>query len=195
MNEFPSDPDVRLDACLRSLPRSVPLSRDLWPAIEAAMTPARAPQRHGLWALAAGLAFAALAALLSLPRGSAPVPITARVAAPQARVEARGAPETQVAQMPEYHAVHDPAAYRATQVMMRRNYQQQLTLLSRPTRQDVVVALNLIRESQRQIRGELVRHPGSAVLMQLLASTIQQEFDLYATIDRSTQQMASRTPL
>jgi len=78
--------------------------------------------------------------------------------------------------------------------MLEQTYQQRLALLAPATRRRVEQDLATIRAANADIRKALAADPRSAVLSHLLASTLQQEFDLYSTVIRNTAPAADRSP-
>jgi hypothetical protein len=170
-----------LDEHLSQLPRELPLERDLWPAIDAAITadaavrqrPRSLPRRIPL-ALAAGLAIALTAGIIGWQAGrsnsllAAAEPGTAGFAVPA-----------------------DPE-YVKTRASLEHTYQDRLALLEPVTRERIEHDLSIIRAANADIRRALAADPQSAVLNRLLASTWQQEFDLYATVVRTTEPAMQR---
>jgi hypothetical protein len=65
-------------------------------------------------------------------------------------------------------------------------------LLEPATRDRIEHDLAIIRSANADIRRALADDPQSAVLNRLLASTWQQEFDLYATVVRTTEPALQR---
>lgn len=166
-----------LDERLAQLPRELPLERDLWPAIDAAIKAegsARERPRRLPLALAAGLAIALTAGIIGWQAG--------RLHAPQV-ASAPGAQGFAVPADPEYLK---------TRATLERSYQDRLALLEPVTRDRVEHDLAIIRAANADIRRALAADPQSAVLNRLLASTWQQEFDLYATVVRTTEPAMQR---
>lgn len=176
-DETPMDTPA-LDARLAALPRELPPARDLWPAIESAIRPA-APQRPR-WplAFAAGLALAALGAVVG-----------ARLAAPPATVAAGPGTGYLVAR----RETRGDAELIATRAALEQTYRERLALLSPVTRAEIEHDLHLIQSAQEDIRRALGRDPNSRVLLELLGSTTEQEFALYSTVARTTEPFATRT--
>lgn len=154
-----------LDERLASLPREVPLQRDLWPAIDAAIgaedAARRRPRRLPL-ALAAGLAIALTAGIIGWQAGRSHV-------------------------VPEAFAVPADPEYVKTRATLERTYRDRLALLEPTTRNRIEHDLSIIRAANADIRRALAADPQSAVLNRLLESTWQQEFYLYATVVRTTE--------
>ena len=165
-----------LDDRLAKLPRELPLERDLWPAIDAAIAAAGAarerPRRIPL-ALAAGLAIALTAGIIGWQAGRSRLPLAS----------APGAQGFAVPADPEYLK---------TRATLERTYQDRLALLEPVTRDRIEHDLAIIRAANADIRRALAADPQSAVLNRLLASTWQQEFDLYATVVRTTEPAMQR---
>lgn len=166
-----------LDQHLARLPRELPLERDLWPAIDAAIASAGTacePPRRIPLALAAGLAIALTAGIIGWQAG--------RWHSPQAAA----APGTAGFAVPA-----DPE-YVKTRASLERTYQERLALLEPATRERIQHDLAIIRAANADIRRALASDPQSAVLNRLLAGTWQQEFDLYATVVRTTEPAMQR---
>ena len=161
-----------LDDQLAQLPRELPLQRDLWPAIDTAIAAAgtarERPRRVPL-ALAAGLAIALTAGIIGWQASRWHSPLIA------------AAPGTAGFAVPA-----DPE-YVKTRATLERTYQERLALLEPATRERIQHDLSIIRAANADIRRALASDPQSAVLNRLLASTWQQEFDLYATVVRTTE--------
>jgi hypothetical protein len=166
-----------LDERLAQLPRELPLERDLWPAIDAAITAQgtmrERPRRVPL-ALAAGLAIALTAGIIGWQAGRSHVLLAA------------SAPGTAGFAVPA-----DPE-YVKTRATLERTYRDRLALLEPVTRDRIEHDLSIIRAANADIRRALADDPQSAVLNRLLASTWQQEFDLYATVVRTTEPAMQR---
>jgi hypothetical protein len=165
-----------LDDRLAQLPHELPLQRDLWPAIEAAITAAetaRRPQRRVPPALAAGLAIALTAGIIGWQAG-------------------RHSGLSASAPGAEGFAVPADPEYVKTRASLERTYQDRLALLEPVTRERIEHDLAIIRAANADIRHALAADPQSAVLNRLLASIWQQEFDLYATVVRTTEPAMQR---
>jgi hypothetical protein len=166
-----------LDERLAQLPRELPLERDLWPAIDAAITaegaPRERPRRIPL-ALAAGLAIALTAGIIGWQAGQSHSPVVA------------SAPGT------EGFAVPGDPEYVKARATLERTYRDRLALLEPGTRDRIEHDLSIIRAANADIRHALAADPQSAVLNRLLASTWQQEFELYATVVRTTEPAMQR---
>jgi hypothetical protein len=183
MNEHEQHPEPSLDARLAALPRGLPPARDLWPGIEAAITPVALRGRRWPYALAAGIALAALGALVG-GRMARETPVVA-AAGPAVRPGA-----TPVAA--RLKGTED-AEYRATRAALEQTYRERLALLAPDTRKRIEQDLALIRSAHDDIQQALTRDPDSRVLLELLQSTTEQEFDLYSTVGRTTAPLAPRT--
>jgi len=82
----------------------------------------------------------------------------------------------------------------ATRTSLQRTYAQRLALLAPATRTRLERDMATIQAANADIRRALAADPQSAVLNHLLASTLQQEFDLYATVIRNTAPAVTRNP-
>jgi hypothetical protein len=166
-----------LDERLAQLQQELPLERDLWPAIDAAITaqgPMRERPRRVPLALAAGLAIALTAGIIGWQAGRSHSLLTA------------AAPGTAGFAVPA-----DPE-YVKTRATLERTYQDRLALLEPVTRDRIEHDLSIIRAANADIRRALAADPQSAVLNRLLESTWQQEFDLYTTVVRTTEPAMQR---
>ena len=172
-----------LETRLAALARKLPPERDLWPGIEAAIGPAAARPRRWPYALAAGIAVAALGALLAgrLDREPAPLAATGGARLPAAAPVAARLKAT------------EEAEYRTTRLALEQTYRERLALLAPATRARIEEDLALIHVAQQDIRRALEGDPGSRVLLSLLQSTTEQEFNLYSTVGRNTEPFVSRT--
>ena len=176
-----STPDPgSLDARLAALPRELPPAKDLWPGIAAALAPERRPARYWPYALAAGVALLVVGGLIG-----------ARLAR-EGGLAAPGAQGEDGLLAAHFEAPHDEN-FQTTRVALVQTYRERLALLSPVTRARVEADLAVIHSAQDDIRRALTRDPGSRVLSQLLESTTEQEFALYATVGRNTEPFAPRT--
>jgi hypothetical protein len=91
-------------------------------------------------------------------------------------------------------AVPETQDFAATRTSLQRTYAQRLALLAPATRLRVEQDMATIRTANADIRKALAADPQSAVLNHLLASTLQQEFDLYSTVIRNTAPAVPRNP-
>jgi hypothetical protein len=183
MSEHDRTRHQSLDARLATLPREVPPARDLWAGIDARLgRGARGPRRWPL-ALAAGIAVAALGAVVG-----------ARLARDGGTAGSDGSvgPAGGALVAARLRAATDPD-YAATRVALEQTYRERIALLAPATRARIEEDLALIRAAREDIQRALSRDPGSRVLMQLLESTTEQEFTLYSTVGRNTEPFASRT--
>jgi hypothetical protein len=187
----PTRPPARdLDALLNAVPRDVPLVRDLWPGIEAAIAPpvsaTGATPARARWplALAAGLVIAALGGVVG-SRLVAPPTATSELA-PRVAV---GEPDTLAVRSVETRE----ADYNATRAELVRTYEERLKMLSPLTRARIAADLATIRRAEKDLRDALGTDPSSRVLLRLYESTTRQEFDLYTTVGRNTEPAAQRT--
>jgi hypothetical protein len=174
-------PGRTLDERLAALPRELPPHRDLWPAIDAAIAPRARPSSRWSYALAAGVAVATLGMLVGVR--------LAREAAPAGA----GRPVVDAALVAARLKSSEDADYLATRAQLERTYRERLALLAPDTRARIEQDLATIQRAQEDIRRALARDPGSRVLLELLQSTAEQEFNLYATVGDSTEPLASRT--
>jgi hypothetical protein len=175
-------PHESLQQQLARLPRALPPARELWPAIEAAIRPA--PVRQWPVQLAAGLLLATVSAALIfglVRRPATPLP----TAAPD--VAGRGA-LTAASYLPPRDR-----AYRAARAALQRTFRERLMLLAPKTRARIEADLDTIQRATADIRAALQQDPASPLLQRLLASTWQQEFDLYRSVANSTDPVYQRS--
>lgn len=177
-----------LDARLASLAAEEPPSRDLWPGILAAISVeqprAARPWQRWPYALAAGIVAAIAAGYVGWLGGRQSQPVVASALPPATAAESMRQAS---------FAVPAGRDYLATRSELERMYHEQLQLLAPATRARVDQDLSTIRAANEDIRRSLARDPQSPVLNRLLDSIWQQEFDLYATVARSTEPAAQRT--
>jgi hypothetical protein len=170
--------DTDLDAVLAALPRALPPTRDLWPDISAAIAPRPVARR---WPLAVAATLAAVSVGAFVAWRITP-PVVVALAPPAAATDP---------------AVRDVAVkeaeYRATRAALVGTYEERLRMLSPVTRARIAADLATIRRAQQDLRDALSSDPGSRVLLRLYESTTQQEFDLYTTVGRNTEPVATRT--
>lgn len=175
--KFPT-PDPGLDARLRALPTEIAPSRDLWSGIAAGIAEtttaadvrARRPAPRTAFAIAAGAAIAVLGGLVGWE------------AAHQLRPTASAA-------MTESVEARHTAKYLATRELLEATYRQRVALLSPTTRLRIERDLRTVRQAIADIRAALAADPDSRVLSELLASTAQQELDIYAAVATGTAQL------
>jgi hypothetical protein len=177
-----------LDARLAALPRELAPARDLWPGVAASIAADRirpaAPWRRWPLALAAGVAIAVAAGLIGWRVGREAAPALTTVLPADAGSEALRQAS---------FAVPQGGDYLATRADLEGTYRERLELLAPATRSRIEQDLAAIRAANADIRHALAADPQSPVLNRLLESTWQQEFDLYATVARSTEPAAPRT--
>jgi hypothetical protein len=164
-----------VDAALASLPAEIAPPRDLWPAI--ARTTGHARPRPWPVALAASLALFTLVGALSWSVWQRP---PAQLAVAPAAGRALG-----------YELPQD-AAYVATRAALEHTFAERLPLLAPATRARVQQDLELVRRANADIRDALRSDPASPLLLLLLRSTWQQEFNLYTTVTHSTDTLLTR---
>jgi len=179
----------KLEARLAALPCDLPPARDLWAGIAASIAaeeaqPAVAWRRWPL-ALAAGVAVAVVAGLIGWQ--------TRREAAPAATLPTPAVAGSEALRQASF-AIPQGDHYLAARAELEASYRERLQLLAPATRARIEQDLAAIREANEDIRHALADDPQSPVLNRLLESTWQQEFDLYATVARSTEPAVPRTP-
>lgn len=195
---FERDPRER-DPVLRQvarLPGSVEPARDLWPAIEAEIRVRKQPvplPRRTLgwqWALAAGMAIAAVSVLftwlaLRNPEASAPVVQTAGTQAPAGELSLQPVSYGGYARLgPEYLEVR---------AQLSAEFQQRVAELPPDTRDQVARNLAVIQQAAADIDAALASDPSSRLLNRLLLSTYQDELALYSHVTAAAQRPLERT--
>lgn len=196
-----------LDRLLQGVRREVPPSADLWASIATQLEPRAArPRRPWTHALAAGVAVAAVTAVVAWQLTSRPAtPVAATVPgapvlpAPGAASGTpgatepdrdggtpRAADESRALLAAAFEAPQDER-YRATRAALEKTFRERLDLLAPETRQRIEQNLEIIRKANDEIRQALAADPNSPLLRQLLESTWQQEIDLYTTVSRNTE--------
>jgi hypothetical protein len=163
-----------LDALLAQAPRALPPPRDLWPEIELQLRATRPPWIG--FAIAAGLLITMTCAALTWvllhasPSGRAPAPFTPELAAAVSLFDPPAQP-----------------AFRDANAMLERTYHERMLLLAPETRRRIDANLATIKAANDDIRRALVQDPASPLLLQLLASTLEQELDLYRDVATNTE--------
>jgi hypothetical protein len=84
------------------------------------------------------------------------------------------------------------AHYLAARAELEHTFHQRLEELDPATRSKIEADLASIRKAREDIRQALATQPDSPVLEQLLASSLQDEFDLYDDVVRTTQPTSAR---
>jgi hypothetical protein len=163
-----------LDEQLGGLAREVEPTRDLWPAVAAAIQP-KARRRWPL-AVAAGLVAATLAGVAGWQAGRYLGPAPAMSAASGMGLQGATDPA-----LPQGHG------YLAARAVLERTYAERLPFLDVKTRLRIEHDLATIHAANADIRRALAADPQSPVLNRLLEGIWQQEFDLYVTVARNTQ--------
>jgi hypothetical protein len=169
-----NNPRPDLDALLSTLPREVPVSRDLWPDIAGGIE--RRSRRLVPLALAASvLAVCASGALFWVAgRGWLPAHTTAAASRPATGRE------------PSFDEPHNPA-FLAARAALEAAYRERLATVDPATRAKIEASLSLIRSAHEQLRLALAAQPADPVLENLFETTLDDEFDLYDSVVRGTQ--------
>jgi hypothetical protein len=171
---------------LGDLPQEIEPKRDLWPAIEAAISTSgvhggapprrfvpRAPQFLALAASVAALAIGVWIGRNSLPIGPG--------AANQTVTANGGATPTamQVAFM------NDPV-YRHERSQLVRALETQLAALPPETQTKVAASLQTIRQSMKDLEAALGKDPSNALLQELLVNTYQEEMRVLSVVKEAS---------
>lgn len=164
--------DQSLEEQLRALPRAIEPPRDLWPAIEADIRPAR----RSRWplALAASLAMATVGSLYAWH------------ALHGGRIASPGLPAASEITSVSFAPPQGPAYTRA-HAQLEQLFRERLKLLRPDTRAKIEANLRIIRTADDNIRHALEDDPSSPMLLELLESNQQQEINLYSAVVRNTQ--------
>jgi hypothetical protein len=179
---------VSLDEALGKLSREVSPSRDLWPGVVRGIV--RMPRAAPVFSPAPWIAYAASAAALGLAAALVWVTVGGRTPL-SAGGHGGTAPAARVAPPPgaSFGEPDDPH-YRAARAELERDFNRRLTELDPATRAKIEADLASIRQARDDIRKALAAQPGSPVLEQLLASALNDEWDLYDDVLRTTQPTA-----
>jgi hypothetical protein len=179
----PADANGRKVTSLRELPQSIEPAHDLWPGIEAQLTP-MPTRRRGQplrWlAAAAMLASVALGVWIgrSLLPGTAGVgttPVSAnRIAVPPLAPTALDAAY-----------VSDPR-YAQQRAALVQALQARLAALPPPTRAKVSASLATIEKAKQDLEQALGRDPGNALLQELLVNTYQDEMRVLTDVHEAS---------
>jgi hypothetical protein len=161
---------TRLVKRLDELAQNVPPTRDLWPAISAAIEADKAanasvsaPRRYG-WRPAAALAAAVALVTVGVYIGKAISPAAGPTTAQR--------PAT-TGVMPA--AFERDANYRKQRDVLMTEVQERLKSMPAAERDKVSASLNTLRRSITEIEAALGRDPANALLQELLVSSCQEE--------------------
>lgn len=169
---------------LAELPQDITPKRDLWPAIEAAITTSagasapdagsrrvrRAPQYLALAASVAALAVGVWIGRSTLPVGPNPDALTAA---------SNTAPElTRAAYVTDPNYVRERAA-------LVRSLETRLAALPPPTQKKVADSLQTIRRSMQDLEAALGKDPSNALLQELLVNTYQEEMRVLSVVNEA----------
>lgn len=162
---------TRLVKRLDELAQSVPPSRDLWPAISAAIEADKAAnampggvRRYG-WRPAAALAAAVALVTVGVYIGRAISPATVGTSA------SNGKPATVMVPV----ALERDANYRKQRDELIGEVQKRLQAMPPAERDKVAASLATLRRSITEIEAALGRDPANALLQELLVSSCQEE--------------------
>lgn len=167
-----------LVARARELPQELQPARDLWPGIEARLAerPRQARERHHAWpmALAAGVAVAAVSALLTWSVMRAP--------APDADPPAAGTVRAGI--VPVDYGANSAlgAAQLAAREELLPEFRRRFARLAPATQQAVLRNLAVIQQAADEIDAALAQDPASGLLNELLIGTYRQELELYSKV-------------
>jgi hypothetical protein len=172
MNERPDS----LDRLIANLPREIAPPANLWPRVAARLS--RKPRYAPPMALAAGIALAAACLASLFTWAVLQGPSVPRVIQTVAAVSSFEEPKD-----PKYVLARDS---------VEKTFRERLALLEPGTRAKIESSLADIQKAREDIRKALAADPQSAVLEQLWASTLHDEFDLYDRVVQATQPTMTR---
>ena len=172
-----------LDEELARLASDVDPPRDLWPGVVRGIV--RTPRHAPRLASAPWVAYAASAAALCFAAALVWVTMYGRAQ--------HAASENIVSTVPAaaFGEPTDPH-YIAARLDLERTFNQRLKQLDPATRAKIEADLAAIRKAREDISKALAAQPDSPVLEQLLASSFNDEFDLYDDVVRTTQPTSAR---
>jgi hypothetical protein len=158
---------------LDELAQSVPPSRDLWPAIAAAIeadkaagvASTQAQRRYG-WRPAGAMAAAVALVAVGVWIGQSISPNTTQIA---------GNPTTQADPNISHTAIQRDANYRKQRDALMVEVQNRLSTMPAAERDKVAASLATLRRSITEIEAALGRDPANALLQELLVSSCQEE--------------------
>jgi len=177
-------PYQSVEAALARLPVEIAPPHDLWPAIARSTGSAgSAVARPWPVALAASLALCTLVGALSWSVWQRPAGQLAR--APSMGIATAASPPVSI-ELPQ------DAGYQATRSALEQIFAERLQLLAPATRLRVQQDLDVIHQANADIRAALEGDPASPLLLHLLRSTWQQEFNLYTTVTHATDTLLTR---
>ena len=186
--------DERLDAGLRSLPRSIEPGRDLWPGIEARLEPRRSARARPGWSwpaqAAAALLLVAASSLLTArfvdPRRDEGT-MTSGPAAVATDAGRAGATVVPAAFGPG--ARLDPE-YVAARHQLTAMLESRVARLPASTRVKLEANLAELRRAADEINVALAGQPGDPLLQELLLKTYQDELAVLANVNQLTDAVA-----
>ena len=177
-----NEPQGRRVKRIDELKREIPLARDLWPAIAAAIEADRAAAaqptvRRRAWMPAAGMAAAVALVTLGVFIGRAITPQTGGTVANN--------PPTQ---SPYQQVGLVDAKYQAQRDALFAEVQSKLAAMPAVERDKVSASLATLRRSIGEIEAALGRDPANALLQELLVSSCQEEMRALTAVRDSGHQ-------
>jgi len=170
---------------LDELPRDIPPTRDLWPAIAAAIEADRAATapvaggRRRAWLPVAGLAASVALVAIGVLIGRSFAP-----SAPPVAIQATGAQDAAV--IPA--ALQRDAEYRRQRDELVGEVEVRLQAMPAAERDKVMASLATLRRSIAEIEAALGRDPANALLQELLVSSCQEEMRALTAVRDSGRQ-------
>jgi hypothetical protein len=166
-----------LDRLIANLPKDIVPPANVWPRVASRLT--YKPRYARPMALAAAIAIAAAGLASFFTWAVLESPSVPRVIQTMAATPAFAEPTD-----PKYLLARDE---------VEKTFRERLTLLDPATRTKIESSLAVIQRAHEDIRKALAADPHSAVLEQLWASTLHDEFDLYDRVVQATQPTMTRT--
>jgi hypothetical protein len=157
------DPEQLIHS-LRQLPQSAAPARDLWPGIKSGLTP-----RRSSWAVPASLAAGVLIAALGVVIGT-----QLRNTAPPAQQDSSALLRAALRSDPSYERHREE---------LLRALPAKLSGLPAESQQRLRESLLAIQQAMQNIKAELGRDSGNALLQELLISTSQEEMRVLTAVD------------
>lgn len=193
-----------LDDALASLPKEAPLSRDLWPAISAAMrepspvvdtpTAPRTPAR--LWLqLAAGFLLIIASSVTTYFVMQRSMQRDALQAQQEAARRLMEAPQMPVMPVSFAGAETLGADYVQTRAALDAEFQKRIADLPPAARARLQNDLGDLRRAATDIAATLATHPSHPLLQELLLSAYQNELALMSSVNEMTSAAAQETRL
>jgi len=179
-------PQDRLGAALGALPGEVPPGRDLWPGIEAQLSPSAGSDARGWasrrwgWQVAAAIALVAVSSLVtaSLVRRHEATPVAV---APGAGLEPAGVSARPASFGPSHRLNPE---YELARRQLTALLQQRIDRMPASARSKLEDNLAQLRRAANEINDALAEQPGDPLLEELLLGTYQEELAVLAAANQ-----------